>query len=125
MDFFEDTSPYNLRSLARSYSDWVDFYRQNRRDVNYVWCGYNTKRDVPRMLDNVIWGAGTTINLFPHTQYTIAQPCFPSANEAWFDDWYKIGLDLYEILAKVNLEELTANVRDSAKDGSRTEPAVR
>lgn len=113
----------SCESLEMAYQQWVELYLQRTR----VWpnCAFALKSKM-NLFDNIIWGAGSVVDLFPQTHYVIGhfRAWFPSMNDAWLNDWYKVGSDLYGALSKAKLEDFT-HVRDSAQDDSRDEPPTR
>jgi hypothetical protein len=87
----------DLKALEVAYEAYKQCSQHKRRGYYvYVW-----KTGTP-LWSNICRGGGSTINLFPQTISKIGdfRMLASSANDAWSQDWYSFGADLYESLFK-------------------------
>lgn len=70
---------------------------------------------------NVCRGIGSTLNLFPQTTIGDFRTWAPSKDVAWSQDWYSVGMNLYESLLKF-LRTESANA-GTAKTDSLDRPS--
>jgi hypothetical protein len=114
--FAEHASASTPEYLESAYRHWAEVYREKR----FIRCSYTLgPRRNPELFDNIVWGAGSVLNLFPQTDYVIRHPSFDSEDDAWLDDWYKVGCDLYEGICKA--KPALTNARHSSQDDSGAE----
>ena len=100
------------------------------QDAHECWSRYygEAKYDLPKNLPirnqhrlffgNVIWGAGSTLTLFPNTRYEPDDFRFwyESMEDAWNRDWFNVGADFYEALSKAQVE--LVNVRSAEREST-------
>jgi hypothetical protein len=91
--------------LEKARECWTSYYcdLQHSQPIrSLLWDAKAT------LLGKLTWGAGSVINLFPNTCYEAEDfRCWrASVADAWNDDWYNVGADLYEALAKAQVEPI-------------------
>ena len=90
-------------ALKLAHESWLPYYSgvQNASPGNFLHY-----RPSSLFFDRLILSAGSIINLLPNTHYEVDDfRCWrTSVDEAWDDDWYNIGADLYGALSNTQLE---------------------
>ena len=94
--------------LECAYHYWVAEYRKHRR-CETVWSAHQYGTG---LFENLVEGVGTLAVIFPETHYTVTPSCFPSADEAWLDDWYRAGANLYKAIVNVKQEDFAVHARE-------------
>lgn len=97
-----------------AYFNWLEEMREacvERRTQAQPWHRRMT------FWENILRGAASTITLFPDTfnaseNHAFNLPLRPNeSSDAWIEDWYSIGNDLYTVL-RSGPAELTESVAD-------------
>lgn len=98
-------------ALEIAHKCWWMFYHDIKRTSVDVLLGRRFRRTFS---DIMFSSAGSTINLFPNTQFGREDfRCWrESMDEAWNDDWFNVGADLYAAMSKAGAE-LSKNVEST------------
>jgi hypothetical protein len=117
MDYIEQNAGSVAEALEIAHECWLAYYTEIQRTrpttISLQWRGSRI------LFDNIVWGAGSTINLFPCTHYEADDfRCWRySLADSWADDWFNVGTDLYQTLSKTEVE---LNGRPSEHESSIT-----
>ena len=100
---FQQNQAHVSEVLDKAQEYWIEYYGelQNTRPTRlFVLDAYTT------LFGRVLSGTGSVVSLFPNTNYeTNDFRCWRgSVDEAWNDDWYNVGADLYGALSKAQIE---------------------
>src|SRR5579863_6250969 len=87
--------PIDLVAVEAAYEQCLSHYRKNLQHRYRVYLGLGTTTS-----NHVCRGMGSMLNLFPQTKFGDFRTWAPSADDAWSQDWYSVGADLYESLFK-------------------------
>jgi hypothetical protein len=104
MDFIEQNTGSVAEALENAHECWLAYYMEIQRTrpttISLQWKGSRI------LFANMVWGAGSTINLFPKTHYEADYfRCWRfSLSDSWVDDWFNVGGDLYQALSKAEVE---------------------
>jgi hypothetical protein len=103
MDAIADQEEPISEAFERARDSWLTYYRETKSTSSNTFLSSR-----PRTLwfGEIGRGFGSVANLFPRTRYHA--PDFrswrDSFDDAWNDDWYNVGADLYEALSKAKVE---------------------
>jgi hypothetical protein len=102
-------------ALQDAHECWSTYYGEAQCALSKNLLIRNQQRSV---FGNVIWGAGSTIALFPNTHYEPDDFRFwyESMDDAWNHDWFNVGADFYEALSKAQVELI--NVRSAEREST-------
>lgn len=103
MDIVEEREESASEALVRAQNCWRGYYfdTERSRPGNFLLWDSETPS-----YGQMIWGAGSVINLFPNTHYGYDDfVCWHSSwEDGWQDDWYNVGADLYHALSNTSIE---------------------
>jgi hypothetical protein len=112
MDVIEQNAQSVSQTLKNARQNWLTYYGQTLCARSKIYC---TWKRHGTFSSNLIWGAGSLINLFPNTRYNDDDfRCWhASTDDAWNDDWYNVGADFYEALSKAQVELINGGYAES------------
>jgi hypothetical protein len=103
MDFTADQEEPISEAFEKAHDSWLTYYRETKSASSNTFL---LARPQTLWFDEIARGFGSVVNLFPPTRYHV--PDFRSwrgsLDDAWNDDWYDVGADLYEALSKAKVE---------------------
>jgi hypothetical protein len=107
MDVIEQNAQSVSEALKNARQYWLTYYGQAQSARSRIFCTWKLHR---KYSNNLLWGAGSLINLFPNTHYNGDDfRCWhASIDDAWSNDWYNVGADLYEAMSKAQVELINA-----------------
>lgn len=117
MEYIDQNAGSVAEEVELAHECWLAYYAEIQRTkpttISLQWKGSRIT------FDSIIWGAGSTISLFPNTHYEADDfRCWRySQAESWADDWFNVGLDLCQALSKAEVE---LNGRPSERKSSVT-----
>lgn len=104
MEYIEQNAGSVAEAVELAHECWSAYYAEIQRTkpitTSLEWKGSRI------LFDSIVWGAGSTINLFPNTHYKADDfRCWSySLEDSWADDWFNVGADLCQALSKTELE---------------------
>ena len=89
-------------ALKTAHQCWSGYYKATQSDRFKNLLAWNPQRS---LIGNLIRGAGSVIALYPATYFEANDfRCWHwSMDDAWHDDWYNVGGDLYQALSNIQV----------------------
>jgi len=121
MDIGVEKAESVWEALEKADERWLTYYYEIKRTRSASFLLWKPQT---RLFDKIFWSAGSIINLFPNTHYEADDfRCWrASMNDAWNDDWYNVGADLYKALSKAQVEPIDVQSAEDKPTFSAIKP---